>query len=301
MAQHAAKSPEKSMTIQEYEEKRARKWRSQPEFALNTEKELYGFIREIGASTLSSRKNPLYPSLVQAINGSPQHAQAHWHQHSPYAELMENFSNRYLHSKKVFEVNLVQNSLGVVSRGWMTALYAILGEANLRRGNGQHSVKRKFSPFELTVHDVIQEKGPLSKKELRLAPNLWRRSSSHKLEKALSKLWKALKILRVGYTRREGTFWEVPHRWDPSLPKEASSLSREKAAEKLIRTFVETAVATNRRRISNAFAGILSPSETSDALQYLLLKRAIIVDKQLVLDGKRAFVADPNRKPPAVK
>jgi hypothetical protein len=156
-------------------------------------------------------------------------------------------------------------------------------------------VRPKFARFELAVYDIIRKKGPLSKRQLILALNLWNRTSRRQLVKSLLKLWKALRILQVGYTRREGTIWEVPVRWDPSLQKDADGLSQEKAAAQLIKKYVEMAVAANRKRISKAFAGILTPSEISDTLDALLLKKSIVVDKQLVLDGKKALTPAPGR------
>jgi hypothetical protein len=55
------------------------------------------------------------------------------------------------------------------------------------------------------------------------------------------------------------------------------------------------AVATSRKRISRAFAGILTPTQVSEALRYLLLKKSVVVDKNLILDGKKALTAGPAR------
>jgi hypothetical protein len=60
------------MTVEEFEEKRARQWHLRPEFALSTEKEVFEFVRRVGAATLSLIKKPLFPSLIQAIDGSCQ-------------------------------------------------------------------------------------------------------------------------------------------------------------------------------------------------------------------------------------
>jgi hypothetical protein len=283
------------MTVEEFEEKRARRWHLTPEFALTTEREVFEFVKGVGAASLSPGKKLLFPSLIQAIDGSSHRRDPQCYKNSSYAELIERFWNRYFESRQIFEVSLVQNTPGVVSREWMIALFVLLGENHLGRRRSRYSVKSKFSQFELTLCKVVREKGPISKKHLAFALNLWKNTSRRKLDKALLKLWKALKILRVGYTRREGALWDIPVRWDPSLRESAAGVPREKAAAELIRKYVEIAVATNRKRISKVFAGILTPSEVSNALRYLLLKKSVVVDRVLVLEGKKALTTGPNR------
>jgi hypothetical protein len=279
------------MTAEEFEEKRARQWHERSEFALTTEREIFEFIQSVGAATLFLAKKPLFPSLVQAINGSSHRGHPQGYSNSPSAELIEKFMSRYFKSRQVFEVSLVQNNRGVVSREWMIALFALLGESHFGRSRRGYSIKPKFSGFELAVYDLIQRKGPISQKHLMLALNIWDNRSRCRLRKALARLWKALKILRVGYTRQEGTLWDTPIRWDPSLRREASAVSREKAAAELLNKYITMAVATNRKRLSRAFAGILTPTQVAEGLRYLLLKKSIVVDRELVLDGKKALTA----------
>jgi hypothetical protein len=283
------------MTVEEFEEKRARRWHLRPEFALTTEREVLEFIRDVGAASLSPGKKLLFPSLIQAIDGSSHRSHPQWYKNSSYAELIEKFETRYFESRQIFEVSLPQNTLGVISREWMIVLFALLGGGHFGHRRRRYSVKPKFSRFELATYEVIQEKGPISKMHLALALNLWKNTSRRRLEKALLNLWKALKILRVGYTRREGALWDIPVRWDPSLREGAAGVSREKAAAEVIRKYIEMAVATNRKRVSKVFAGILTPAEVSDALRYLLLKKSVVVDQDLVLDGKKALTTGPNR------
>jgi hypothetical protein len=281
------------MTVEEFVDMRERKWRLRSELALTTENEILRFVRDVGAASIAVEKKCLFPSLAQAIDGSPHRRHARWQRNRPYAELIERFCNRYFESRRVFAVSLPSNTQGVVSREWMVALLALCGKKNSGHRRQRYSVKPQFSRFELAVHDMVRKKGPISKKHLVLALNLWSKTSRRKLEKGLLKLWKALRILRVGCTRQEGTIWDVPIRWDPSLQEEADGISRERAAAELIKKYVEMAVATNRKRMSKAFRGILTSSEISDTLHYLLLKKSIVVDTQLVLDGKKALTAGP--------
>ncbi|MGA9365052.1 MAG: crosslink repair DNA glycosylase YcaQ family protein [Bacteroidota bacterium] len=283
------------MTVEEFEEKRARQWHLRPEFALTTERELLKFIQDVGAASLSLGKNALFPSLVRAIDGSVRRWYPRLYRNSPYAELMEKFWKRYVESRQIFEVNLVQDTPGVVSRKWMIALFAILGESHLGRRRRSYSVQPRFTKLELAAFKVILEKGPISQKHLTLALNLWNKSSRRQLGTGLQKLWKALKILRVGYTRQDGGLWDIPIRWDPPLRESASTVPREKAVAELIKKYITMAVATSRKRISRAFAGILTPTQISEALRYLLLKKSVVIDTNLILDGKRALTAGPNR------
>jgi hypothetical protein len=283
------------MTVAEFEEKRARQWHLRPEFALTAESELFKFVQGVGAASLSLGNNALFPSLLHAIDGSARRWYPRLHRNSPQAELVEKFRKRYVESRQLFEVNLVQDTPGVVSREWMIALFAILGESQSARRRRSYSVRPKFTKLELAACKVIQEKGPISQKHLPLALNLWTKTSRRQLGNALQKLWKALKILRVGYTRQDGALWDIPIRWDPSLRESAGAVQREKAVAELIKKYVTMAVATSRKRISKAFAGILTPVQISEALRYLLLKKSVVVDGNLILDGKKALTAGSAR------
>jgi hypothetical protein len=283
------------MTVEEFEEKRVRQWHLRPEFALTAERELFKFVQDVGAVSLSLGKKALFPSLVQAIDGSTRRWYPRVYRNSPYAELMERFWNRYVESRQIFEINLVHDTPGVVSREWMIALFAILGESHLGRRRRSYSVQSRFTKFELATYKVILEKGPISRKHLTIALNLWNKTSRRQLGNGLQKLWKALKILRVGYARQDDALWDIPIRWDPSLRESASAVPREKAVAKLIKNYITMAVATSRKRISKAFAGILTPTQISEALRYLLLKKSVVVDNELILDGKKALTAGPAR------
>jgi hypothetical protein len=177
----------------------------------------------------------------------------------------------------------------------MIALFAILGESYLGRRRRSYSVQSRFTKFELAAYKIILEKGPISRKHLTLVLNLWNKMSRRQLGNGLQKLWKALKILRVGYARQDGALWDIPIRWDPSLRESASAVPREKAVAKLIKKYITMAVATSRKRISKAFAGILTPTQISEGLRYLLLKKSVVVDNELILDGKKALTAGPAR------
>jgi hypothetical protein len=281
------------MTVEEFEEKRAKQWHLRPEFGLTTEREVFKFVQGVGAASLSLRKKALFPSLIQAINGSVRRWYPRLYGNSPYAELMEKFWKRYVESRQIFEVNLVQDTPGVVSREWMVALFTLHGENQLGQRRRSYSVQPRFTKFELAAYKAILEKGPISQRHLMLVINLWNKTSRRQMGKGLQRLWKALKILRVGYTRHEGVLWDIPIRWDPSLRESASAVPREKAVAKLIRKYIAMTVATNRKRISKAFAGILTPTQISEALRYLLLKKSVVVDKNLILDGKKALTAGP--------
>jgi hypothetical protein len=283
------------MTVEELEEKRALRWHLRSEYALTTESEVFEFVRDVGATSLSPGEKLLFPSLIHAIDGSSQRRHRQWYKNGPYSELIEKFWNRYSESRQIFQIALPKNTPGIASREWMIALFAILSGSHFGHRRLRNLLKPSFSGFELAVYEVIQENGPIPKTNLALALNLWKKTSRRKLEKALLKLWGALKILRIGYTRRAGALWDIPTRWDPSLAKSSAGVLRETAAADLIKKYIEMNVATSRKRISKAFAGILTPAEVSEALHYLLLKRSVLVDKDLVLDGKRALTAGPQR------
>ncbi len=73
-----------------------------------------------------------------------------------------------------------------------------------------------------------------------------------------------------------------------------SENQRRKAADVLIRAYVDAVVADSRAGIKSFFRGIIPPA-TIDAVLYDLLLRSVLkVDSSLIINGKKALL---NRKP----
>jgi hypothetical protein len=116
------------MTVEEFLDKRERKWHLRPELALTTESEIFRFIQNVGVASLSPEKKCLFPSLAQAIQGSSHRGHAQCYKNRPYAELIERFQSRYVESRRAFIVNLLSNTQAVASREWMVSLLTAHGE-----------------------------------------------------------------------------------------------------------------------------------------------------------------------------
>ncbi|MFQ5797679.1 MAG: hypothetical protein ACE5H0_03180 [Bacteroidota bacterium] len=273
------------MTIEELEERRAQKWRRRPELALDTEEEMLRFIDEMGFCLIGYRKNAPLPSLVHAIEdiASPRRS-------LEVNALLKSFLEAYRPKKKVLEWNSFLHSLSVISSSYLPLFYALIGDRRPDRDYRKQFKEKKLTLFEVRVYEAILEEEPISWKGLRLALNAWQEKQAAMLKQSLWRLWKGLKIVRVGFWNREGSLWQSTCSWDKRLLARSSAWTREEALQRLILHYVEIADATSRRQIKKVFHGLADSSAINAAVNQLYLACRLDVDPSLVLNGKKAII-----------
>ncbi|MEE9288540.1 MAG: hypothetical protein V3U69_03005 [Bacteroidota bacterium] len=273
------------MTIEELEQFRAGKWRQRPERAPDTEKEMPRFVDEMGFCLIHDRKNAPLPSLVRAIENvtSPRR--------NPETNvLLKSFWETYRPKKKVLECNLILNSLSVITSSYLPLFYAAVGDPHPARDYRKQFREKRLTLLDVRVYESILKEGPISWKGLRLALNAWQKKQARMLEQSLWRLWKGLKIVRVGPSDREGFLWRTTSSWDKRILSRSSAWTRQEALQRLILHYVEMAVATSRRQVRRVFRDLAEPSSINAAVNQLFLASRLDVDPDLVLVGKRAII-----------
>lgn len=273
------------MTIEELEDRRAEKWCRRPELALDTKEELLRFVNEMGFCLIDQRKNAPLPSLVRAIEdvGSPRR--------SPEVNgLLKSFWDTYRPKKKVLEWNSLLHALSVVSSSHLPLFYALIGDRHPGSDYRKQLKEKKLTLLEVRIYESIVEEGPISWKHLRYAFNAWQKKQAALLEHSLWRLWRGLKIVRVGSSSREGSLWQATCSWDRRLLARSSAWTQQEALQRLILHYVEIAIATSRRQVKRVFYGLADSSAINSAVGQLFLASRLDVDPSLILDGKKAII-----------
>ncbi len=125
--------------------------------------------------------------------------------------------------------------------------------------------------------------------------NMWQKKQVVALGESLWRLWKGLKILRVGFSTREGFIWQSACSWEGRLLARSSKHSREEVLQRLIRHYVGVAIASSRRQIKRLFRGMAAPPVIDAAIDQLLLVSRLDVDPTLILQGKKTILSVESR------
>lgn len=273
------------MTDQDLQQQRAHNWRTAGN-AIRTLEDAQNFVESVGFCLMyPERALPLLPTFIGAYAGSaaglPDVKQAFADARTqPATELMV----RLLRERQAYEMNLFAGADLIVSASLFPFFYALVGDRNPKNPPRLRGQGAPVSPLAITVFEAIQEKGPVSKKQLRdLAGG---EPSNAALDRALSELWSILKITRVDYREIDGAFWDVLYRWSPQVVKEGINISAPEAISALTGKYLEAVVAAPQEDVEQFFSHLTSRSKVREVLNALLGAREL----SLVPVGTRTFI-----------
>ena len=273
------------MEILDLQQQRAHNWRTAGN-AVRTLEDAQAFLESVGFCLMyPERSLPMLPTFIGAYAGSAEglpdakHAFADLRT-QPATELMV----RLLRARHAYEMSLFSGANLIVSASLFPFFYALVGDRNPKTAPRLRGQGAAVSPLAVTVFEAIQEKGPLSKRQLRdLAGG---EPSEPALDRALSELWSILKITRVDYREGEGAFWDVLYRWSPQVVKEGINISAPEAISALLGKYLEAVVAAPQEDIEQFFSHITSRSKAREAIHALLGAREL----SLVPVGTKTYI-----------
>ena len=201
----------------------------------------------------------------------------------PAIELMV----RLLRERHSYEINLLPETSLIVSAPFFPFIYALLGDRKPKAPPRMKAQGERVSPLGVKVFEVIQEKGPLNKGQLRAL--VGRELTTAALDRALNELWSILKITRVDYRQQEGAYWDVLYRWSPQAVSQGLEYSTAEAISALIGKYLQAVVAASREEIEQFFSHLTSRSKIREALNALLAARQL----DLIAVGNRNLIHLP--------
>ena len=186
-----------------------------------------------------------------------------------------------LRERSAYEASVFGEDNLLVSASVFPYFYALAGDRNPRQDpRSDHSL----SPLAQDVLGAIQRGGPLTKR--RLAEVLGGDLSEAAMDRALADLAARLRITRVDYNPREGSFWDVLYRWAPEAVNEGMHLSVAVALSALLSKYLDCVIAADEKEIADLFSPLAARSRVKEAMNTLLAAREL----EFVHVGNRTLV-----------
>jgi uncharacterized protein YcaQ len=262
------------VTEQELHQQRAQLWRMNGN-PIRTLEDAKSFLDSVGFCLMYPvRSLPMVPSFFAAYAGSTANLPDAKHAFSdPRNQPATDLMVRLLRERHAYEINLLPESSLLVSAALFPFLYALFGDRNPKAAPRTKAQGAKLSPLSLKVFETIQQRGPLSKKQLQEL--ISRELTGAALDRALNELWSILKITRVDYRENEGASWDLLYRWSPAAVMEGSRLSAAEAISVLLGKYLEAVVAAAREDIEQFFSYLSARSKVREAINALLAGREL--------------------------
>ena len=262
------------MTEQELDQSRREKWRLNGP-PVRTFEDARSFLESVGFCLLYPLRPPvLLPTFIGAWAGGDDRLPV-WQQAyaDPRAQEANELMVRLLRQRDAYDANLFdENNVLLIAGSIFPYFYALAGERNpkLPPKPGAHS---GYSQLACDAFAAIERGGPISKEKL--LQTLGGALSSAALDKALGELWSRLRIARVDYKAREGSFWDLIDRWSPEAVREGIELSVAEALSALLSKYLGAVVAAEQQELEVFFGRIAPRSRVKESVHALLAAREL--------------------------
>ena len=263
-----------TMTEPELQTMRREKWRLDGK-PIRTIEDARAFMENVGFCMMYPRRPAMtLPTFVGAFVGSEDRLPSWQHAFAdPRAAEATGLMVRLLRERTAYEANLFDENNGfLIAASVFPYFYALVGERNPRQAP-KAGTRSPYSQLACDAYAVIDREGPVSKPKLleRLGGGL----STAALDKALAELWSKLRITRVDYNPKEGSFWDVLHRWAADAVREGVGLSVQEALSALISKYLDCAIAVDQGELESFFGNFVARSRVKDAVNVLLAAREL--------------------------
>lgn len=273
------------MTEMELQKLRREKWLldGQP---IRTTEEARAFIESVGFCLLYPQEPPvLVPTLIGACSGSADKLPTWQHAFSDSrAQKAIELMIPLLRNRDVYEVNrLDDNNPLLIAASIFPYFYGLVGERNSKLPP-KAGPRSEYSQLASDAFGIILRAGPISNKKMQEA--LGGSVSIAALNRALGELAARLRICRVDYNTREGSFWDVLFRWAPDAVRAGMHLSLGESLSALLSKYLECVVAADQQELDNFLGNFVARSRVGESVKALLNAREL----EFTQAGQRSLV-----------
>ncbi len=278
------------MTSDELQSKRIQLWHADSAHALERPEEIVGFLRNLQWCYILPKRMRSYPSLLHAVTGTAD-SRVTPARLDLLRLVMGDLWEYTQMSRSIVEVHLFGHGPMFATRDFCrnAGVFLFEGKSSPRRMLRE----RQIGSLEREILDAVRREA-LTKREIRDALNIRTRSGLTELEQAVRSLERRLLLLRSGRSDEGKPLFRSSVALLGIRTFRFSENQRRKAADILIRNYVDAVVADSRWGIKSFFRGIIPPAVIDAVLYDLLLRSVLKVDSSLIINGKRALL---NRKP----
>jgi hypothetical protein len=273
------------MTEQELQQLRREKWHLDGR-PIRTLEDARSFLEQVGFCILYPHTPAiLAPTFIGAWAGSDEKLPTWQYAFAdPRAEQATDLMVRMLRERDAYEANRFDdNNAFLVAGSIFPYFYALIGERNPKHvpKPGHHS---EYSQLACDTFELIRRAGPISKQKMR--EMLGGSVSIAALDRALGELGAKLRISRVDYNPREGSFWDVLYRWAPDAVQEGMNLSVGEALSALLSKYLDCVIAADQQELDNFFGNFVPRSRVKESVNVLLNAREL----EYIRVGNRSLV-----------
>ncbi len=262
------------MTEQELQQLRREKWRLDGK-PIRTIEEARAFVEGVGFCLMYPVRPAMpVPTFIGAFVGSDNRLPTWQHAYSdPRAAEATEMMVRLLRERSAYEANIFEeNNAFLVAASAFPYFYALVGERNPKLAPKQ-GPRSAYSPLACDAFALIRRDGPISKSKLQEA--LGGSVSLPALDKALGELLAKLRITRVDYQPREGSYWDELNRWSPEAVREGVNLSVQQALSALLSKYLDCVIAADQTELEFFFGRFVARSRVRDSVNALLAAREL--------------------------
>jgi hypothetical protein len=266
------------MTEIELQQLRREKWRLDGK-PIRTIEQARAFVEGVGFCLMYPLRPSIpVPTFIGAFVGSDNRLPTWQHAYSdPRAAEATELMVRLLRERSAYEANLFEedhtsNNAFLVAASAFPFFYALVGERNPKLAPKQ-GPRSTYSPLAADAFDLITRDGPISKQKLQ--ESLGKSISIPALDKALAELLAKLRITRVDYNAKEGSFWDVLYRWSPDAVREGVNLSVPQALSALLSKYLDCVIAAEQTELEAFFGKFVARSRVKEAVNALLAAREL--------------------------
>jgi Winged helix DNA-binding domain len=262
------------MTEQELYDLRRAKWHLDGK-PIRTIEEARAFVGDVGFCLMYPVRPAVpVPTFIGAVVGSDTRLPTWQHAYSDRRAIAATeFMVRLLRERSAYEASIFEeNNPFLVGASAFPFFYALIGERNPKLAPKQ-GPRSTYSPLAADAFEVIARDGSLSKQKLQ--ETLGKSISIPALDKALGELLAKLRITRVDYNAKEGSFWDVLYRWSPDAVKEGVNLSMQQALSALLSKYLDCVIAADQTELESFFGKFVARSRVKEAVNALLAAREL--------------------------
>jgi len=273
------------MTEQELTQLRREKWHLDGR-PVRTLEDARSFLEQVGFCILYPHTPAiLAPTFIGAWAGSDEKLPTWQHAFAdPRAQQATDLMVRLLRERDAFEANRFDdNNAFLVAGSIFPYFYALIGERNPKHVP-KPGHRSEYSQLACDAFGVIQRAGPISKQKMQ--EMLGGSVSIAALDRALGELGAKLRISRVDYNPREGSFWDVLYRWSPDAVREGMNLSVGEALSALLSKYLDCVIAADQQELDNFFGNFVPRSRVKESVNVLLNAREL----EYIRVGNRSLV-----------
>ncbi|HIC87878.1 MAG TPA: hypothetical protein EYP04_00495 [Anaerolineae bacterium] len=246
-------NPRFTLSLNDVQTLRDRRYRRLPELALRMAEEAVAFVEEVGFCFFWPIKGVELPSLWEAVAG-PRPVAA---QHDDPGHITWRWKDELLGQRQWYYGKLLRGKATLVSPSLLPYFYALTENTDDPEDYLYLYQEGHLSTEAKAIYEAILREGPMHVLRLQRETGMTGKKSKSRFERALVELQRQLMILPVGIAEagawRYAFVYELLIRHWPEIPTQARHIARNDAWQVLLRRYLDNVIAARPDQVTRLF------------------------------------------------